>query len=166
MIGAAIGAGVGLVSGIMGANKASKAAKAQQQLINQQRAKNEAWYNRNYYQNYLDSSEARSAMKRVEDTMRRRNQEAQATAAVTGGTQESVLAQQENDQKLMGDVVGNLASRGDAIKRQVDRQNQANEASIMQQQMVQYQANEAGGSQLLSNSGSLIGSALTLFVGR
>lgn len=163
MIGAAIGAGVSLVSGIMGASKASKAAKAQQQLINDQRTKNEAWYNRNYYQNYLDSSEARSAMKRVEDTMRRRNQEAQATAAVTGGTQEAVLAQQGNDQKMMSEVVGNLASRGDEIKRQVDAQNQANENALMQQQMAQYQANEAGGTQLLGNSGSLLGSALSLF---
>lgn len=162
MIEAAIGIGTSLLGGIMGASKASKAAKAQQQLINDQRAKNEAWYNRNYYQNYLDSSEAKAALKRVEDTMRRRNQEAQATAAVTGGTQEAVLAQQENDQKLMGDAVGNLASRGDAIKRQVDAQNQANENALMQQQMAQYQANEIGGSQLLGNSGSLIGSALSL----
>lgn len=162
MIGTLLGLGAGLAGGIMGGVKSAKAAKAQQQMINQQRAKNEAWYNRNYYQNYLDSKEAQSAIKRVEDTLRRRNQEAQATAAVTGGTPEAVLAQQENDQKLMGDVAGNLAARGDAVKRQVDAQNQANENALMQQQMAQYQANEAGGSQLLSNSGSLIGSALSL----
>lgn len=163
MILGAIGLGAGLLGGVMGGVKAAKSAKDQQKAIEQQRAKNDAWYNRNYYQNYLDSSEAKAALKRVEDTMRRRNQEAQATAAVTGGTQEAVLAQQENDQKLMGDVVGNLAARGDAVKRQVDAQNQANENALMQQQVAQYQANEAGGSQLLSNSTSLIGSALSLF---
>lgn len=162
MIGKILGLGAGLAGGIMGGIKSSKAAKAQQKLIDQQRAKNDAWYNRNYYQNYLDSKEAQSAIKRVEDTMRRRKQEAQATAAVTGGTQEAVLAQEENDQKLMGDVVGNLAARGDAIKRQVDAQKQAMDNDIMGQQMKQYQMNEAGGSQLLANSGSLIGSALSL----
>lgn len=162
MILGAIGLGTGLLGGIMGGIKSSKAAKAQQKAIDQQRAKNDAWYNRNYYQNYLDSKEAQSAIKRVEDTMRRRKQEAQATAAVTGGTQEAVLAQEENDQKLMGDVVGNLATRGDAIKRQVDAQNQANENAITQQQIAQYQMNESGGSQLLANGGSLIGSALSL----
>ena len=158
MIGTAIGIGASLIGGVMGASKAAKAANAQQQMRN----KNEAWYNRNYYQNYLDSKEAQSAIKRVEDTLRRRNQEAQATAAVTGGTPEAVLAQQENDQKMMGEVVGNLATRGDAIKRQVDAQNQANENALMQQQMAQLQANEAGGTQLLGNSGSLISSALSL----
>lgn len=162
MIGTAIGIGASLVGGIMGGNKAAKAAKAQQQMIAQQRNKNEAWYNRNYYQNYLDSKEAQSAIKRVEETLRRRNQEAQAMAAVTGATPEAMLAQQENDQKMMGDVVSNLAARGDAIKRQVDAQNQANENALMQQQMAQLQANEAGGTQLLGNSGSLISSALSL----
>ena len=162
MIGTAIGIGASLIGGVMGASKAAKAANAQQQMLNHQRNKNEAWYNRNYYQNYLDSKEAQSAIKRVEDTLRRRNQEAQATAAVTGGTPEAVLAQQENDQKMMGEVVGNLATRGDAIKRQVDAQNQANENALMQQQMAQLQANEAGGTQLLGNSGSLISSALSL----
>ena len=146
MIGTAIGIGASLIGGVMGASKAAKAANAQQQMLNQQRNK----------------KEAQSAIKRVEDTLRRRNQEAQATAAVTGGTPEAVLAQQENDQKMMGEVVGNLATRGDAIKRQVDAQNQANENALMQQQMAQLQANEAGGTQLLGNSGSLISSALSL----
>lgn len=67
-----VNAGIGLASGIMGGIKSGKATK-RQQLINSQEAKNEAWYNRNYYQNYLDSSESRAAIKRVEDTMKKRN---------------------------------------------------------------------------------------------
>lgn len=158
-----VGAGVGLASGLFGGSKAAKAAKKQEQLINDQEAKNDAWYNRNYYQNYLDSSESRAAIKRVEDTMRKRNQEAQATAAVTGGTAESVLAQQENDQKLMSDTVGNLAARGDAKKEHVDAVNLQNQQNIANARMGQYQANEAGGSQLMGNGLGLIGSALSLY---
>lgn len=165
MIGKILGLGAGLAGGIMGGIKSSKAAKAQQKLIDQQRAKNDAWYNRNYYQNYLDSKEAQSAIKRVEDTMRRRKQEAQATAAVTGGTQEAVLAQEENDQKLMGDVVGNLAARGDAIKRQVDAQKQAMDNDIMGQQMKQYQMNEAGGSALMAAGLGMVDDAISALDG-
>lgn len=165
MIGKILGLGAGLAGGIMGGIKSSKAAKAQQKLIDQQRAKNDAWYNRNYYQNYLDSKEAQSAIKRVEDTMRRRKQEAQATAAVTGGTQEAVLAQEENDQKLMGDVVGNLATRGDAIKRQVDAQKQAMDNDIMGQQMKQYQMNEAGGSALMAAGLGMVDDAISALDG-
>ena len=165
MIGKILGLGAGLAGGIVGGIKSSKAAKAQQKLIDQQRAKNDAWYNRNYYQNYLDSKEAQSAIKRVEDTMRRRKQEAQATAAVTGGTQEAVLAQEENDQKLMGDVVGNLAARGDAIKRQVDAQKQAMDNDIMGQQMKQYQMNEAGGSALMAAGLGMVDDAISALDG-
>lgn len=144
-----VSAGIGLASGIMGGIKSGKAAKKQEQLINSQEAKNEAWYNRNYYQNYLDSSESRAAIKRVEDTMKKRNQEAQATAAVTGGTPESVLAQQENDQKLMSDTIEGLAARADARKEQIDAVNQQNQQNIANARMGQQQMNEAGGAQLM-----------------
>lgn len=158
-----VGAGMGLASGIYGGIKSAKAAKKQEQLISKQEAENDAWYNRNYYQNYLDSSESRAAIKRVEDTMKKRNQEAQATAAVIGATPEAVLAQQENDQKLMSDTVGNLAARADARKEQIDAVNQQNQQSIANARMGQQQANESGGSQLMGNGLGLIGSALSLY---
>lgn len=157
-----VGAGAGLVSGLFGGRKSAKAARRQQQLINQQEAKNEAWYNRNYYQNYLDSSEARAAIKRVEDTMKRRNQQAQATAAITGATPEAVLAQQENDQKLMSDTIGNIAAQADARKAQVDAINMQNQNNITSARIGQAQAGEAGGAQLMGNGLGLIGDALSM----
>lgn len=168
MIGALIG-GAGLLTGIgtsiAGGIKGGKAANKQQELINQQKAQNDAWYNKMYYQNYLDSKEAQSAMKRVEETLRKRNQDAQAQAAVTGGTQESVIAQQANDQKLVGDVVEGLASRSDELKRQADYQKNVNDNNLLQQQIAQQQANEAGAAALMKSGGSLIGSALSMAAG-
>ena len=58
-----IGAGIGLASGIFGGIKSAKEAKKQQALINEQEKKNNEWYNRNYYQNYMDTTEAQAAMK-------------------------------------------------------------------------------------------------------
>ena len=78
MIGAILGAVGGLASGIAGGIKSAKAAREQQRLIDEQESKNNAWYNRNYYQNYMDSSEAQAAMKRVENTLKKQNQEARA----------------------------------------------------------------------------------------
>lgn len=163
MIGAIIGTATSLASGIYGGVKSAKAAKQQKSLINEQQAKNDAWFNKNYYQNYLDSSEARAAIKRVENTMKKRNEEAQATAAITGATPESVLAQQENNQKLMSDTIDNLAARSDVRKEQIDAVNQQNQQNIMNMRMGQLQANEAGGSQVMNNGFGLIGSALSLY---
>ena len=165
MIGALIGAGLGLATSIAGGVKSAKAAKDQQRLIEQQKAQNDAWYNKMYYQNYLDSKEAQSAMKRVEETLRKRNQDAQAQAAVTGSTQESVIAQQANDQKLVGNVVEGLASRSDELKRQADYQKNVNDNNLLQQQIAQQQANESGGASLMGSGGSLIGSALSMLGG-
>lgn len=165
ILGATAIAGLGLsaLSGVLGMSQASKARRQQQALINRQAASNEAWYQRNYYQNYLDSSEARSAMKRVEDTLRRRNQQAEGQAAVTGATREAVLAQQENDQTALADTAERLAARGDEVKRQVDAQNQANKAGITNMEMQQAQAAESGGQQLLSNGIALLGNSLSTF---
>jgi len=160
MILSAIGAGASLANGIYGMFKSADAVKKQKRLINQQEAKNNAWYERNYYQNYLDSSESKAAIKRVEDTMRRRNQEAQATAAVTGGTQENVLAQQANDQQLMSDTVANLAARSDAKKEQVDAVNNQNQQNILGQKMAQASSDEEGTAQMGNNSLGLISQAL------
>lgn len=162
-IGAIIGAAAGLAGTLFGGIQSAAAARAQRKLIRQQQAEQDAWYNRNYYQNYLDSSEAQAAIKRVEQTMRRRNQEAQARAAITGGTHEQVMAQQANDQQMMGDTVSNLAAQGDAVRRQVDQlyqgMNQNNTNLLMQQAMM----DEEGKAQLMQNGLGIIGNALQLY---
>lgn len=163
MIESLIGGGVGLVSSIIGGAKAAKAAKQQTAMINDQAAKNDAWYNQRYYQDYMDGSEARAAIKRVENTLKKRNEQAQATAAVTGGTQESVLAQQENDQNLMSDTIDNLAARGDAQKMQVDAINQQNQQNTLNARLGQAQLNEQGSSSLFNNGVGLIGQALSMY---
>ena len=104
MLGAILGTAAGLASGIFGGIKSAKAAREQQRLINEQEAKNEAWYNRNYYQNYMDSAEAQAAMKRVENTLKKQTQEARATAAVTGETPEAAIAQQQANNEILSDT--------------------------------------------------------------
>jgi chromatin segregation and condensation protein Rec8/ScpA/Scc1 (kleisin family) len=162
MIGAIIGAVGGLASGIAGGIKSAKAAKEQQKLIDEQERKNDAWYNRNYYQNYLDSAEAQAAMKRVENTLKKQNQEARATAVVTGATPESVVAQQQANNEILDDVTTSLASQATARKANIDAVNMENQNNIMNMRISQNQANEKGSSQLMENGLGIIGSALSM----
>lgn len=162
MIGAIIGAAGGLASGLFGGLKSSKAAKEQEKLINEQERKNDAWYNRNYYQNYLDSAEAQAAMKRVENTLKKQNQEARATAVVTGATPEAAVAQQQANNEILDDVTTNLAAQGTARKANVDAINQQNENNIMNMRIAQNQATEKGNAQLMDNGLGIIGSALSM----
>lgn len=162
MIGAIIGAVGGLASGIAGGIKSAKAAKEQQKLIDEQERKNDAWYNRNYYQNYLDSAEAQAAIKRVENTLKKQNQEARATAVVTGATPESVVAQQQANNEILDDVTTSLASQATTRKANIDAVNMENQNNIMNMRISQNQANEKGSSQLMENGLGIIGSALSM----
>lgn len=163
MIGAILGAVGGLASGIFGGIKSAKAAREQQRLINEQESKNNAWYNRNYYQNYMESAEAQAAMKRVENTLKKQNQEARATAAVMGSTPETAVAQQQANNEILDNTATGLAAQATQRKMQVDAANQQNQNAILNARLGQSQMNEQGGAQLMSNGLGLIGSAFSMY---
>lgn len=163
MIGAILGAVGGLASGIFGGIKSAKAAREQQRLINEQESKNNAWYNRNYYQNYMESAEAQAAMKRVENTLKKQNQEARATAAVMGSTPEAAVAQQQANNEILDNTATGLAAQATHRKMQVDAANQQNQNAILNARLGQSQMNEQGGAQLMSNGLGLIGSAFSMY---
>lgn len=160
MIGALIGAGVGLASNILGGVKAAKAARQQKELLERERQANEAWYNQNYYQDYLNRSDSQAAIKRVQDFITKRNKTVAATTAVTGATPEAVLAEQENNQKLLSDTVGNIAANADSYKDSVQARYQQQKNNIANAQVGQLQADEQGGAQLAANGLQVTGSAV------
>lgn len=162
MIGAIIGAAGGLASGLFGAKKSADAAKEQQRLIDEQERKNDAWYNRNYYQNYLDSAEAQAAIKRVENTLKKQNQEAKATATVLGSTPEAAIAQQQSNNEILDNVVTNLAAQSTQRKDHVDAMNMNNENNILNAKMQQAQAKEKGMGPLQNSGFGLLGNAMSM----
>lgn len=158
-----LGAIGGLASGIFGGIKSAKEAKKQQALIDEQEKKNNEWYNRNYYQNYMDTTEAQAAMKRVENTLRRQNEQARATQTVMGGTPELAVAQQQANNEVLADTATGLAEQSTARKANVDAINMQNQNNITQQRIGQSQATEAGNANLMSSGLGIIGSALSLY---
>lgn len=163
MIGEAIlGTVGGLASGIFGGIKSAKAAKEQQRLIDEQESKNNAWYNRNYYQNYMDSAEAQAAMKRVENTLKKQNQEARATAVVTGATPEAAIAQQQANNEILDETATSLAAQATARKAQVEAIDQQNQNNIFQARVGQASAEEKGGAELMGAGLGMVKDALSM----
>lgn len=162
MIEAILGAVGGLASGIAGGIKSAKAAKEQQRLINEQESKNNAWYNRNYYQNYMDSTEAQAAMKRVENTLKKQNQEARATAVVTGATPEAAVAQQQANNEILDETATGLAAQATARKAQVEAIDQQNQNNIFQARLGQSSAEEKGGAELMGAGLGMVKDALSM----
>lgn len=144
MIGALIGAGMGLVSGITGAVKSAKAARQQQQLIDEQNRKNDIWFNNEYYKDYMDRSDVQAAMERVRQTMQRQNQRVEQQAAVTGATPESVIAQKEANAGVITDAAAAMQANASAHQDKVMDAYRAKQDSLAGQQQQQYQLSEQG----------------------
>lgn len=152
MIGALIGAGMGLASGIAGAVKSAKAARQQQQLIDEQNRKNDIWFNNEYYKDYMDRSDAQAAMERVRQTMQRQNDRIEQQAAVTGATPESVIAQKEANSGVITDAAAAIQANASNRQDKVMDAYKGRQDSLAGQQQQQYQMSEAGYANL-ANSG-------------
>jgi hypothetical protein len=169
-----VGAATGLGTAIFGESKAAKAAREQKaQLANYERtanADNEAWYNRNYYQDYLNSGESGRAIRQVREFLTDQNKAAAGQAAMTGATPEVVAAQKANNNKLMTTTISDQAAAAQERKNAVDSAYLANKNtiknSVLNGTMQQLQLDEAGEAQLsasgmqgLQNSLQMMGMA-------
>lgn len=154
-IGTALALGVGaasLVSGIFGSRRA---ARRQKRLLADQKARNEAWYARNYYSDTLNSVGAQNAMKRVRDWWSKEARQARARQAISGGTPEQAAAVAEAGSEAMADTMGNLAAQGEAQKRAADAQKLQMDAEVAAQESAIEEARQQAGANLIENGANL-----------
>lgn len=122
MIGSLIGGALKLGSAIWGGAKAAKAAREQQQNVQNQMRENQDWFNRRYNEDATQRADAQRLITMTEDALKRRNKAAQGVQAVMGGTNESVAADKEASVKALADtasqITANAAGRKDAIEEQ------------------------------------------------
>jgi hypothetical protein len=122
MIGAAIGAGLKIGGSIFGGIKMSKAIKKMKAQINNQLKDNQNWYDRRYNEDATQRADAQALLIRTEESIRNRNAAAAGAQAVMGGTEESVAAAKEANNKALSDAVTNIAVNADARKDQIEQQ--------------------------------------------
>ena len=159
MIGAALAIG-GLVSSGVGAVQSAVANKKMEKqnarMAAEQKARNEAWYNRNYYQDYLNSVEGQNAIKKARDLWAEQTREARARQVISGGTPAQAAAVAEAGAEAMGNTISNLAAQGQANKQQVDAMKLNMDNSVAQMEhdaMVQSYNNKMANAKNLMQSG-------------
>lgn len=111
---------LGLYSGVKGLFGAADARDKQNRLLKRSAAIEDSWYRRNYFGDFLNNSSARAAIKRVEKTLRRQNEQNRAYAAINGATPEYAVARNQQGLNTMENVMTSLAAQDDARKRSVD----------------------------------------------
>lgn len=135
MIGAAIGAGVGLAGSIFGGRKAAKQRRKMERYLNQQDTDNKAWYNANALSDYTQRSDTQNLMRQLRDTMGKQNKIAANTAVITGATPEQQAVQQEQSNKVISDTFANIGSMGQQWKDGITDRYLNRKDSIAQQRM-------------------------------
>lgn len=159
MIGAIIGAAGGLASSIWGGVQASKAAKKANDELAAQRQKNEDWYRRRYNEDYTQSAEAQAAMTKARELAQEQMKAARGVAAVIGGTEAGVAAQQQAANKMLSDTMSGIAQNATARKDAVESQYLQTENALSQQQQGVYNQ-QAANSTAAANQGMAAGMSL------
>lgn len=112
----------------------TQSARKQREIIDTQKKDNEAWYNRNYYEDSTQRSDAQRAMQMARDAMKSRYNQAQASGVVTGATDESIAAQKAATNQVVSSAASSIAATGDSRKDSIDQQYLNTKANLAQQE--------------------------------
>lgn len=130
IIGSAIGGVLGVGASIFGGISASKAMKKVKANLENQKKENQAWYDRRSNEDATQRADAQRVLTMQNEQIRQRNQQAAGTAAVMGGTEESVAATKAANAQAMADAASQIAVAGERRKDQVESQYLANKSSL------------------------------------
>lgn len=135
MIGALIGAGLGLASSIAGGIANRNARRKQEQMLVQQQRENQAWYDRRYNEDPTKRADTVRLLTQMQEQIKNRNRAAKGRQAVMGGTEDSTTAVKEANSKTLADTTSQIVAANEARKDAIEQQYQRNKRSIQGQQM-------------------------------
>jgi hypothetical protein len=154
-IASAIAAGAGLASSLIGGSQAAKAANRAARRQRAQEAKEEAWYNRRYNEDYVDTAAGQNLVRRAKDFAKENWKKAAGAQAVAGGTDAATQMAKDAGNKMVGDTIANIAATDQVRKSHVDDLHRQAEAQFAQQDMNREMAraqNITNASQAASNA--------------
>lgn len=135
MIGALIGAGLGLASSIAGGIANRKARKKQEQMIAQQQRENQAWFDRKYNEDPTKRADTVRLLTQMQEQIKNRNKAAKGRQAVMGGTEDSTTAVKEANNKTLADTTSQIVAANDARKDNIEQQYMNRKNQLQNQQM-------------------------------
>jgi hypothetical protein len=162
-IATALGVAGGLASSLIGGSKAEEAAREAERRQRIAENKEKAWYNRRYYEDYLDTAAGQNLVRRAKDFARENWKKAAGAQAVAGGTDAATQMAKEAGNKMVGDTIANIAAADTQRKAQVDNMHRQAEANFAQMDMnreLQRAQNITNATQAASNAMMSIGSAV------
>ena len=128
-----IGSAIGAAGAIFGGVSASKAMKKAQQNVEDQRQKNQDWYDQRYNEDATQRADAQRILTQTEESIKQRNRQAAGSAAVMGGTDESVAAAKAANNQALADATSQIAAAADARKDNIEATYMQNDNAFAEQ---------------------------------
>ena len=120
LIGSIVGGGLSAAGAIFGGISASKAMKKAKRNVEAQRKKNQDWYDQRYNEDATQRADAQRILTQTEESIKQRNRAAAGSAAVMGGTDESVAAAKAANNEALADATAQIAANADARKDSIE----------------------------------------------
>ena len=133
LIGSIVGGGLSAAGAIFGGISASKAMKKTKRNVEAQRKKNQDWYDRRYNEDATQRADAQRILTQTEESIKQRNRAAAGSAAVMGGTDESVAAAKAANNEALADATAQIAANADARKDSIEATYLQNDNAYVEQ---------------------------------
>lgn len=133
LIGGIVGGGLKAAGAIFGGISASKAIKKAKKNVEAQRQKNQNWYDQRYNEDATQRADAQRILTQTEESIKQRNRQAAGSAAVMGGTDESVAAAKAANNQALADATSQIAAQADARKDTIEATYMQNNNAYVQQ---------------------------------
>lgn len=131
----AIGAVGSLASSIFGGSKAAQAANAAERRQRKQEAGEEAWYNKKYNEDYVDTAAGQNLVRRAKDYARETWRKAAGSQAVAGGTASAAQMAKDAGNKMVGDTIADMAATDTQRRDNVDNMHRQAQEKFAQMDM-------------------------------
>lgn len=128
-----IGSAIGAAGSIFGGISASKALKKAKRNIEAQRKKNQDWYDQRYNEDATQRADAQRILTQTEESIKQRNKAAAGSAAVMGGTDESVAAAKAANSQALADATSQIAANADQRKDNIEATYMQNDNAFAEQ---------------------------------
>ena len=133
MIGSIIGGALSAGGAIFGGISASKAMKKAKKNVEAQRKKNQDWYDRRYNEDATQRADAQRILTQTEESIKQRNRAAAGSAAVMGGTDESVAAAKAANNEALADATSQIAANAETRKDNIEATYLQNDNAFVEQ---------------------------------
>ena len=144
IISSALGGAMQIGSAIYGQVKSNKLNKQAEAELQNRRTENKNWYNQKMNEDYMMRSDVQNVLRKQRELLDEQYKRARATNLVAGGTDESLVLQQQAANQTMGNTMADIAANASAYRDNVEQQYRAQENNLSQQQQQIYsnQANQ------------------------